>query len=81
MNVDEYGDPLECLEAADGDCKGAVEYRPSLTGTGTAIERCDYHWTKRLDKEEELREVYPDSPFPPPWFDPANAGEHWDEDY
>jgi hypothetical protein len=71
---------LECLDAHQGDCRGATEYRPSLTGTGTAIPRCDKHWEDRLDKEDELRQVYPDSPIPPAWFDPTAAGETWDEE-
>jgi hypothetical protein len=35
----------------------------------------------RLDLEDRLRTDYPDTATPPEWFDPANAGEHWDEDY
>lgn len=71
----------ECLDEHRGGCSGAVEYRPSLTGTGTPIPRCDAHWAARLEKEAEHREIYPDSPTPPAWFDPLAAGEHWDEDY
>jgi len=73
---------LACIdEAKETECRGPVEYRPSLTGTGTAIERCDGHWGERLRFEDELRRVYPDSPNPPDWFDPADAGERWDDDY
>lgn len=68
----------DCLDGPEG-CKGAVEYRESLTGTGTAIKRCDEHWSKRLDLEQELRERYP--VHPPSDFDPSYAGESWDEDY
>ena len=73
----------DCLDFhpdSEVSCKGSVEYRMSLTGTGTAIPRCDRHWEKRLDKEEELREQYPDSPIPPAWFDPTAIGERWNED-
>jgi hypothetical protein len=56
-----------------------VEYRASLSGTGTPIARCDKHWSKRLDRQEEIRKDYPDSPVPPSWFDPSYAGESWDE--
>lgn len=73
---------IYCIEDWDeGTCQGAIEYRMSLTGTGTAIPRCDHHWAKRLETEERINRDYPDSPIPPPWFDPANAGEHWDYDY
>lgn len=70
----------ECLDANRGGCRGPVELRPSLTGTGMAIPRCDAHWSKRLDQEQEWRAVYPDSPIAPSWFDPTAAGEVWDED-
>ena len=72
---------LECLEDHTGDCEGDVELRPSLTGTGTPIARCDGHWAKRLDTEDDHRRVYPDSSQPPDWFDPEAAGERWDDDY
>jgi hypothetical protein len=55
--------------------------RESLTGTGTMIPRCDLHWDKRLQREEELRKRYPDSPIAPSWFDPTIAGERWNDDY
>ena len=71
----------ECLDEHKGGCKGNVEYRSSLTGTGTPIPRCDKHWEERLDKEDELRSEYPDSPIPPAWFDPTAAGERWDDEY
>jgi hypothetical protein len=55
--------------------------RRSLSGTGTPIARCDSHWEKRLQKQEEHNKVYPDSPTAPGWFDPMAAGERWDDDY
>ena len=70
-----------CIEAHKGDCSGDTEYRESLSGTGTAIPRCDRHWAERLAKQQEHNQAYPDSSIPPPWFDAANAGEHWDYDY
>jgi hypothetical protein len=53
----------------------------SLTGTGTSIPRCDAHWDERLRQDERIRNDYPDSPIAPSWFDPADAGERWDDDY
>lgn len=70
----------ECIDNP-AECRGVVEMRPSLTGTGTAIPRCDGHWEQRLEREEELRNDYPDSPIAPSWFDPTVAGERWDDDY
>lgn len=72
---------MDCLDDHKGSCEGSVELRPSLTGTGTAIARCDKHWDERLAKDEEHRETYPDSPIAPDWFDPLAAGERWDDDY
>ena len=46
-----------------------------------AIPRCDHHWQVRLEKDEEDRRIYPDSPIPPAWFDPTAAGERWDDEY
>ena len=69
----------ECIENPD-ECRGEVEMRPSLTGTGTTIPRCDHHWDLRLERDEQLRRDYPDSPIPPAWFDPTFAGERWDDD-
>lgn len=76
----------DCLDYHNGgddgaECKGKVEYRMSLTGTGTSIPRCDGHWDKRLKLQDEINDRYPDSPLPPAWFDPMDAGEHWDSDY
>ncbi|MGH3994723.1 MAG: hypothetical protein ACRDSN_19950 [Pseudonocardiaceae bacterium] len=72
---------LECVNDADPDgCAGPVEYRTALSGSGESFPRCDKHWEIRLDTEQRLRQDYPDSPNPPDWFDPANAGEHWDSD-
>ena len=70
----------DCIGKPD-ECRGEVEMRPSLTGTGMAIPRCDYHWDLRLRQDEEHRRIYPDSPIAPSWFDPTLAGERWDDDY
>jgi hypothetical protein len=71
-------EPITCLEHGD-DCKGTVEYRYPLSGTGRSFPRCDHHWDKRLDEQERINRTYPATA--PSDFDPAYAGEHWDEDY
>ena len=68
----------ECLDDGDGKCAGAVQYRESLSGTGTPIPRCGHHWTERLKLQRELRQRYPRQA--PADFDPAYAGERWGED-
>lgn len=75
----EVEEDLECINA-DHTCKGKVEYRMPLSPSGTPFPRCEKHWQQRLDTEEQIRQRYPDSPFPPADFDPSYAGESWDED-
>lgn len=71
---------LECLEDYGlGTCSGAVAWRPSLSGTGTLIARCDGHWATRLEVQAEIDARYP--VLPPADFDPSYAGERWEEDY
>lgn len=71
--------PEECLEFGD-DCRGPVEYhlRPS---DWKSFPRCDYHQERRLERRENSLEKYADSDVAPDWFDPADAGERWFEDY
>lgn len=69
---------LKCLNEGP-DCKGTVEYRMPLSGTGKSFPRCDKHWDDRLDQEQGLRERYPEHP-PSDWS-PLDAGESWDEEY
>ena len=71
-------DPQECLEYGP-DCSGPVEYRMPLSATGRSFPRCDKHWDERLDVQEGINQRYP--VLAPSDFDPAYAGEHWDEDY
>ncbi|MGQ0774570.1 MAG: hypothetical protein ACT4NY_09155 [Pseudonocardiales bacterium] len=73
---------LECINSGDPDgCHGPVEYRMALSSTGESFPRCNTHWQIRLDTEDRLRRDYPDTPHAPDWFDPLNAGEHWNDDY
>lgn len=69
---------LECLEESE-ECGGAVEYRMALSGTGRSFVRCDRHWEKRLDKQDEINQRYP--VMQPRDFDPGYAGERWDDEY
>lgn len=71
-------EPLECLDRHKGGCRGPVEYRMALSATGRSFPRCDGHWEKRLDSEEETRRKYPS--LQPRSFDPMFAGESWYED-
>lgn len=68
-------DQLRCLNHGPS-CKGAVEYRMALSGTGRSFPRCDHHWSERLDAQEASADLRGD--VPPAWFDPSYAGESWD---
>jgi hypothetical protein len=71
---------LECLNDGDNKCKGEIVYRESLSGTGTPIPRCDYHWGEAIQRDEEIRHRYP--ALQPQDFDPDYCGEVWyEEDY
>lgn len=68
----------KCLDDR-GDCNGPVEHRMPLTETGRSFPRCDKHWEIRLKKQDEINQRYPYHQ--PSDFDPAYAGERWDDEY
>jgi hypothetical protein len=70
---------LVCLDGPEG-CGGPVERRAPLSSTGRSHSRCERHWNERLKVQARINEDYPDSPVPPAWFDPAAAGETWDDE-
>jgi hypothetical protein len=79
-DTDPDDDPLECLEDHTDACRGDVQLRLPLSGTGTPFARCDFHWERRLELEAELNERYP--VHPPADWSPLDAGEAWsEEDY
>lgn len=70
---------LECIRSSE-ECSGKVEFRfPPDRDDFNAFPLCKFHWNKRLDEAEKNLELLSD--IPPDWFDPAYAGERWDEDY
>lgn len=70
---------VTCIDSyTENPCKGAVEYRYPLSGTGKSFPRCDKHWSDRLDREDEINRRYPS--VQPSDFDPMYAGESWYED-
>ena len=74
-------EPLECIDSHLGEpntCRGPVEFRYPLSGTGRRFPRCENHWQRRLDREEELRQRYPETA--PASWSPLDAGEAWGED-
>ena len=72
---------LECMDnRGEGTCRGVVE-QCTLDGI-KYWPRCDVHFELRLKRYEESEtERYAHSDVAPPGFDPADAGERWDDDY
>jgi hypothetical protein len=68
----------ECLRRGDGKCQGEVSGRASYGGTGTMIYECVFHMDESAEKNQALRERYPEHQ--PADFDPTYAGESWYED-
>jgi len=56
---------MRCLRQ-DEECRGEVSERASFAGTGTMIAECVLHMERSYETNERHREVYPDSPNPPP---------------
>lgn len=85
----ELGRPMLCQdrpaspESTREQCRGTVDFRTPLSGTGSPTIRCEGHWDARLALQDRLRGDYPDSPTPPRWYTEqggeAYAGERWDE--
>lgn len=77
--VDAYYDADECLDYGP-DCSGRVDDWWSGGTTGRTWPRCDYHGQARLNRYENSSERWADSDCPPDWYDPAYAGERWDDE-
>lgn len=78
----EVAQPAEdCLDYDPDTCSGAVELR--CTPGGGSFDRCEFHSEQRWERynSEDSSERYANCSTAPDWFDPANAGEHWDSDY
>lgn len=77
---------MSCIDRDMGECAGEVIAYTSRSGC-TVSERCERHHRKheiQMDAlERRLQRDFPgyDVPgsSPPDWFDPAYAGESWDE--
>ncbi len=76
--VEAWMDKPECINDYDERCRGTIEYRMSLSGTGKPIPRCDLHWRERLDLQDEINSRY-GGDLAPHDFDPAYAGERWED--
>ena len=71
--------PEDCLDHGD-DCRGPVGYH-AVGDSLKAWPRCDKHAEERWERYENSLERYANSSVAPDWFDPADAGERWEDDY
>jgi hypothetical protein len=73
------GESLECLDEGGpyGACSGEVEYRERISD-GKTFPRCEGHAEAWYERQAENARRYP--VLAPSDFDPAYAGERWDED-
>lgn len=62
-------------------CAGATEERRPRKGEEFGFIHCDAHWALAMEEDDAAFENPYASDNPPAWFDPADAGEHWGEDY
>lgn len=75
----------ECVEHDDpADCAGEINEYPALSGSGFTYPRCGRGYQEYVERVQPqldaIRSRYPDTPTPPAWFDPAYAGETWEDD-
>ena len=72
---------IECLEGPDG-CHGEVAEYPALSGSGMLFARCESHrdsYVARVQPRiEDINRRYPRTA--PRDFDPAFAGERWNDE-
>ena len=70
---------MDCMEAHKGNCVGPVEMhlRPS---DWKGFPRCVYHADAWYAEQERIQRTYGGASAPSD-FDPAFAGERWDEDW
>lgn len=71
-------DDLRCIDGPEG-CSGPVEWRTTPDRQdGKHFRRCEGHFDKRMESVERTLELT--SPARAAWYDPAAAGEEWEED-
>lgn len=76
---DEITEPLECIDGPK-DCEGAVEMRTTPDRQDFKhFARCEHHFDVRMASVARTLELT--SPARASWFDEADAGERWDEEY
>lgn len=68
----------KCVDEYRGDCDGEVGW--GWTGYRD-MPLCSRHWERRYSNYEDSIARFADSDVPPEWFDPAYAGERWEDDY
>jgi hypothetical protein len=70
---------LEWRRSMDAPYNGGSWVRDEVDDCHLEERLCESCTERRLSALEDARELC--SHVPADWFDPANAGEHWDDDY
>jgi hypothetical protein len=75
------GNYIECLEGPNG-CHGEVAEYPALSGSGMVYGRCEFHYESYVSRVQpridDINRRYPRTA--PRDFDPAFAGERWNDE-
>jgi hypothetical protein len=81
QHADVFDDERTCLNQSD-ECVGPVEFRPCPPRGERSFPRCEFHHEQRWAQYDDPDSIerWADSDVPPPWFDPMDAGERWNED-
>ena len=70
---------MTCMDSHKGDCDGPVEMHMRLSDW-KEFPRCGRHAEAWYAEQERIQSAY-GGVTAPSGFDPAYAGERWDEDY
>lgn len=70
---------MDCMETHKGNCAGPVELR-LRSSDWKEFPRCDAHAEAWFAEQERIQRTYGGASAPSD-FDPAFAGERWDEDW
>jgi hypothetical protein len=58
LHYDGEDEILVCLDSYQGNCRGPVEYRPSMSPTGIPYPRCAAHFDARWKTQRRIVRSY-----------------------
>ena len=70
---------MKCIDEYRSDCAGEVEYRlVEVSVNLQTYPRCAKHFKEHVERADRAAQRYPQQQ--PQDFDPAYAGERWEEE-